>query len=339
MVKDLSGFAAPQGPGASGGSSSEPAGAAAAAGGSLDDAPPAPAAAKQQSKPAAAASARAAPPTKQRKKRAPKKGGGAAAASAENDSLPLDEETEVKPLADVGPAFQPMSLPQIQLRLKNLLEKLPTDLPDTPPAYDATTTGESTDAHYAPVKSFAEALQTTIEEYNLLLSLVSAATYQWGVDRSGASQQNLSVMSAELQQCQDVISSVVSSRLSNVLCPAVDVLIGEVEIQRGEGSNASHSGGGEEQTETKTPAKKRKLNDDRLAAAPAGGNERRINHYARPLVDPSYVHLCHCILARNAAMIRHAVATSVHAAQKVIGDYLKAMKKDSSHEAGKGGYY
>ena len=34
-------------------------------------------------------------------------------------------------------------------------------------------------------------------------------------------------------------------------------------------------------------------------------------------------------------MIRHTVATSIYTAQKVIGDYLHAMKKDSSHEASK----
>ena len=68
-------------------------------------------------------------------------------------------------------------------------------------------------------------------------------------------------------------------------------------------------------------------------------NEQRINHYTRPLVDPSYVHLCHQILARNSSMIRYTVATCIHTAQRVIGDYLHAMKKDMGHEVGKGGYY
>ena len=96
---------------------------------------------------------------------------------------------------------------------------------------------------------------------------------------------------------------------------------------------------------TIAPAAKRiKLNDDRLQSNNTNNknahlNERRINHYTRPLVDPSYVHLCHCILARNAPLIRHAVATSIHTAHRVIGDYMKAMKKDTSHDAGKGGYY
>ena len=95
---------------------------------------------------------------------------------------------------------------------------------------------------------------------------------------------------------------------------------------------------------TAPAAKRIKLNDDRLQSNNSNNNnarqnERRINHYTRPLVDPSYVHLCHCILARNAPLIRHAVATSIHTAHRVIGDYMKAMKKDTSHDAGKGGYY
>lgn len=264
------------------------------------------------------------------KKRASKKGAGATGTSAENNDSKQVDETVIRSLPTIGPDFEPMTLPQIQLRLKSLVEKLPQDLPAVPPDHEPV---DDNLQLYSPIKDFASVLQTTIEEYNLLLSLVSSATYKWGVDRSGASQQNLSVMSAELQQCQDVISNVVSARLSNVLCPAVDVMIGEVEIVKASQDNIG---------EGEKASKKRKLNEDRLAANNTSNNtqnERRINHYTRPLVDPGYVHLCHCILARNAPLIRHTVATSIHTAQRVIGDYLNAMKKDSSHEAGKGGYY
>lgn len=309
----------------------------------------------------ASSSAIATTQTKRAKKRGPQQpqqgqGGSAAAStstaaavgrSAENNHEV--EESVVRPLSEVGSNFVPITLPQIQLRLKNLLEQLPKDLPKVPPSSFNNENNNDNDNNesYNAIKSFASTLQITIEEYNLLLSLVSSATYTWGVDRSGASQQNLAVMSAELQQCQDVISNVVSARLSNVLCPAVDILIGEVEVVRAEG-------GGDEKKQNdvsgSVPAAKRiKLNDDRLSLINSNihnnsnklhtNHERRINHYTRPLVDPSYVHLCHCILARNAPLIRHAVATSIHTAYRVIGDYMKAMKKDTSHDAGKGGYY
>jgi len=293
----------------------------------------------------AAAATKAPPPggiLTKRNKRGPNKKGGAAAKNENNTA----EDTVLKPLSDVGADFAPLSLPQIQLRLKGLLDKLPKDLPAVPPAHDphaADATAESRRRLYAPIKAFAGGLQVATEEYNLLLSLVSCAAYNWGVDRSGASTQNLGVLSAELQQCQDVISNVVSARLSNVLCPAVDVLIGEVEIVREE-ANSEEDGEEAAPLSTNTPAKKRKLNEDRLSATAATNgtakhNERRINHYTRPLVDPSYVHLCHSILARNAALIRYTVATSIHTAQRVMGDYLKAMKKDAGGEASQGGYY
>jgi len=227
--------------------------------------------------------------------------------------------------------------------------------------------------HYPAIHSFASNLQTTVESFNLLLSLVSSATYQWGVDRSGASQQNLAVMSSELQQCQEVISSVVSSRLSNVLCPSVDVLVGKVEIVReggfagdeelgnchGDGGSNNVLGESVHDSAKSHVAKKRKLNDDNdnhnnenCSSGNNHGNEAttkhnrshsqqtketRINHYTRPYVDPNYVHLCHVILARNAPMIRHVIASCLHSAQKVIGDYLTAAKKDVNHsESGRG---
>mmetsp|Transcript_18096 Transcript_18096/g.32728 ORF Transcript_18096/g.32728 Transcript_18096/m.32728 type:complete len:368 (-) Transcript_18096:418-1521(-) len=258
-----------------------------------------------------------------------------------NNNNDTEEATVLRPLSDVNSDFSPLSLPQIQLRLKSLLEKLPKDLPIVLPPYDANETAEVIHQHHAPIKSFASTLQIAVEEYNLLLSLVSCATYRWGVDRSGASQQNLSVMSAELQQCQEVISNVVSARLSNVLCPAVDVVVGEVEIVRAGKGGYDNDDDNNNNKNGELATKKRKLNDDRLSNGGGDGanNERRINHYTRPLVDPSYVHLCHCILARNAPLIRHTVATSLYTAQRVIRDYLKAMQTDSSHDSSKGGYY
>jgi hypothetical protein len=145
-------------------------------------------------------------------------------------------------------------------------------------------------------------------------------------------------MNSELQQCQEVITSVVSGRLSNVLCPAVDVLVGRVEIVKATAVASDDGGGVEENGSTCT--KKRKLDStDRLINTSNTRNEQRINHYTRPLVDPSYVHLCHQIVARNGEMLRYTLATCIHTAQRVIGDYLKAMKKDVGHEASKGGYY
>ena len=336
--KTLKGFAAASGEGASSGGN----GVVAALSGGVSKSNSSPTASK---KPEAASTTSttttAAPPTKRTKKRGPTKknsmSSGGGGSSADNMSSAAEEETTITSLSETTTSnFKPLSLQQIKLRLSQLIDKLPKDLPEAPPDYDNDASDKTLYESFAPIKKWANTIQVSIEEYNLLMSLVAAATYKWGVDRSGASQQNLSVMNAELQQCQEVISNVVSPRLTNVLCPAVDVLIGEIEIIR-DGGGEGGDGNGE------APSKKRKLNDDRLSTTAtncnSAGNEKRINHYTRPLVDSNYSHLCHCILARNAEMIRHTVATSIYTAQKVIGDYLNAMKKDSSHEASKGSYY
>jgi len=248
-----------------------------------------------------------------------------------------EETTIIQPLSQVTCNFEPLSLPQIKLRISALLEKLPKDLPSIPPAWD-----ESIDqtTSWKPVAKFANEVQVVIEEYNLLLSLVNASTYKWGVDRSGASQQNLSVMSAELQQCQETITNVVSSRISNVLCPAVDVLAEETEIIRDNGEERKVVKE-KVDAEMKEPAtKKRKLDgnhDDQLASSLPSREVRR-STYARLLVDPGYVHLCHQILARNGLLIRHTVATSIHTAHTTIGDYLKAMKKETGEESKASGW-
>ncbi|KAL7535914.1 hypothetical protein ACHAWF_005310 [Thalassiosira exigua] len=352
LSAELSGFAPAAGSGAS--SSSETP-ASAAAGGAGAESAPAAAAAGAAPSPAtkAAAPAPAAGPSKRapKKRGGPKKGGAAASAGAGADAgggEDLEEDAVVKPLAEVGPDFHPVTLSQIGYRMGKLLEALPAEDPDVPSDYDPANSAASNDEAHRPINAFASSLQVAIEQFTLLLALVPSVTYKWGVDRSGASQQNLEVMLAGLQQCQEVVTSYVSSRLSNVLCPAVDVLIGEVEIIRDGvkgGEDVPNGAAAEGATETERalegaqgPTKKRKLlNEDRLSLA--SSKERRINHYVRPLVDPSYVHLSHCILARNASLIRHTVATQIHTAKKVLGDYRKAMKKDTSHEAGKGGYY
>jgi hypothetical protein len=103
---------------------------------------------------------------------------------------------------------------------------------------------EPSDGLYAKICnqiiSFASQLQQTIENYNLLLSLVSSVTYKWGVDRSGASQQNLGVMVSILQQCQEMILSSVSGRLSPCprLLPWMIIWWGVEEVERERESGA-----------------------------------------------------------------------------------------------------
>jgi hypothetical protein len=123
-----------------------------------------------------------APPTKQRtaKKR-----------SSKSEGVDYIEDAALRPLSEVSSeGFEPMGLPQIHFRLGDLLDKLP-DLPSSPSPPLATNHYSDIDivvarptngvVHKDPracVLSFASALQVVVEEYNLLLSLVSSAVYR-----------------------------------------------------------------------------------------------------------------------------------------------------------------
>ena len=145
------------------------------------------------------------------------------------------------------------------------------------------------------------AMQATIEEFNLLLTCISAATYKWGSDRTGAADQNLSLLSNELGNAQEQISSGVTPRLTNVLAPVVDLVTKETIVK--------------------------KVTDESTGEV----YERRINTFSREKNDPSFIHLCHVILSRNAVMLRHVVLTNFYKVEKCISDYLNATKKDSGN--------
>lgn len=148
------------------------------------------------------------------------------------------------------------------------------------------------------VRDWATQLQAVIEEFNLLLCCVSAATYKWGSERSGAADQNLSVLSAELSNAQDQISSSVTPRLTNLLAPVVDLVI-----------------------------------DKTITTKNDKGEEIKQNIFTRKQVDPDFLRLCATILCRNAKLLRQVVLANFHKIHKCIGDYLQAHKKDTQHDS------
>uniref|UniRef100_A0A7S2HL02 Uncharacterized protein n=1 Tax=Helicotheca tamesis TaxID=374047 RepID=A0A7S2HL02_9STRA len=149
------------------------------------------------------------------------------------------------------------------------------------------------------VTDWATSLQTVIEQLNLYICCVSPATYKWGSDRSGAADQNLAVLSSELGNAQDQIASSVTPRLTNVLAPVVDLVISKVITSKNE--------------ET--------------------GEEIKRNEFTREQVDPAFLKLCYVILCRNAALIRNVLMTNLIKIDNVIQDYVKATKKDASHDS------
>ncbi|GAX19206.1 hypothetical protein FisN_4Lh209 [Fistulifera solaris] len=148
------------------------------------------------------------------------------------------------------------------------------------------------------IRKWAASLQIVIEEFNLLVSCVSPATYIWGTDRSGAAEQNLSLLSGELIRSQEQIMARVTPRLNDVLAPVVTLVT--------------------DKTVTK------KLPD---------GTEIKQNYFATTLEDPEYVDMCFTILARNAPLLRQVLLANYDKLLQSIEDYLAAQHKDSQHDA------
>lgn len=163
----------------------------------------------------------------------------------------------------------------------------------------STNNGDNNKLDEDSIRDWAAQLQAVLEEFNLLVCCIATATYKWGTDRSGAADQNLSLLSGELGASQEQIASAVTPRLTNVLAPVVDLVI-----------------------------------DKTVKTTDSQGREVKENHFTRKLVDPDFVELCHAILVRNAPLLRQVVLSNFHKVMKVLNDYLKAQQNDTQHSRG-----
>lgn len=189
--------------------------------------------------------------------------------------------------------YEALTLPAIRSRIKDLCRSVP----------NVPASGQLDATDSAAIKIWASKMQTAIEAFNLLICTVSAATYKWGSDRSGAADQNLALLSSEIANAQDQITSSVNPRLTNVLAPVVDLVIAKSIT-----TTEVDDGSGKEQT-VKT------------------------NIFTREKVDLDFLKLCDEILARNAGMLRTVVLANFLKVETTIGDYVKACDKDRSHDS------
>jgi hypothetical protein len=197
-------------------------------------------------------------------------------------------EQNNKDVEIVGDGYESLSLRDIQIRISELCHRIPK-VPDDP----AMMNPKDEDV----VKEWASQLQAVVEEFNLLVCCISTATYKWGSERSGAADQHLNVLSAELGNSQDQISSTVTPRLTNVLAPVSDLVV------------------------------------DKVIVTKEGDTEIKQNVYTRHQVDPDFMFLCRSILCRNAKLLRQVCLANFHKIHRVITDYLLAQETDGEHDA------
>jgi hypothetical protein len=211
--------------------------------------------------------------------------------SSETSSAGKKTPTSGTPENNDTNAFEPFTLESIRTKIQSLCTRVP-EIPD-----EHFSDMENLDENV--VREWAAQLQMVLEEFNLLVCCVATATYKWGTDRSGAGDQNLSLLSGELAASQEQIASTVTPRLTNVLAPVVDLVV-------------------EKTVTTK--------NED--------GMEVKENFYTRKLVDPDFVRLCDKILARNAPLLRQVVLSNFHKLNHCLKDFLKAHNNDTQQHRG-----
>jgi hypothetical protein len=204
--------------------------------------------------------------------------------------------------------YEPLTLQDIRDRLIQLCRHVPPvpaegfESDEKPPAVDTSTLPVATTPcpyDKAALREWATKMQTVLEEFQLLIAVVSAATYRWGTDRSGAADQNLNVLSDELMRAQEQILGRVSPRLSDVLAPVVSLIT------------------------------------DKTVTIKTADNMKEIkqNYYITTQEDPDYVNLCYTVLARNAVGMRQVVLANFDKLLQAVSDYLEAQHKDSQHDS------
>lgn len=149
------------------------------------------------------------------------------------------------------------------------------------------------------LKQWAATTQALIEEYSFVVSNVSVATYKWGTDRSGAADQNLSLLGNELARSQELLTSRLAPRLNDILCPVVTTVTAKTVTTKQE-----------------------------------DGTEVRENFYVHSYEDVDYVQMCFNSLARNAPHLRHLLLANWDKVLNAISDYQLAQNKDNESSRG-----
>lgn len=149
------------------------------------------------------------------------------------------------------------------------------------------------------IRIWAADLQNVLQEFRLLVACSSPATYVWGTDRSGAAEQNLSLLSNEFSRSQEHISARVTPHLNDVLAPVVTLVTDKTVTLK----------------------------------AADGCQETKQNYFVTTVEDPDYVDLCYTVLAKNAILLRQVVLSNFDKLLQAVEDYLAAQHKDSQHDA------
>jgi hypothetical protein len=147
------------------------------------------------------------------------------------------------------------------------------------------------------IYKWADDMQTVVDDFQMIHSCVGPATYVWGTDRSGAAEQNLSLLMSEFSRSLDQITSRVSARIELILVPAASLRATRMEITK----------------------------HDNV--------EIRQNYYGVAYEDTDSYEYCFTNVARNAKGMRQVILANFDKTLQAINDYLQAQHKDGQHDS------
>ncbi len=104
----------------------------------------------------------------------------------------------------------PSSLVDVQTRITQLMERIPTE---------ASTVQLSTDK-VDDLLVWCKTIRSLIRHYNLSLHFIRTSTYQWKPDRQGHTSQSLNALLDEISVSNNV-TSMISSNVNNILTPSI----------------------------------------------------------------------------------------------------------------------
>jgi glucan-binding YG repeat protein len=275
-------------------------------------------------------------------------------------------------------SFEPLTLEDIQSRIQSLCERIPAipdagggpvkkeatspqqpgattdnddndnDDNDTRPGNNKNKTTNknnvSDDDHHQRMNEtrvifrFATQLQIVLEEFELLSCCINMATYQWGTERSGAADQNLSLLKGEWNSTMQQISSMVSPSLHYLLNPDVELVVEKTTVSTTTTTTTTTPQPQQQQQQLnhknhnhhhKNHNNNNNDQEEEEQSRTTLQEETRQNHYTHKVVNTGYVQFCHDSVARNAPLLRHVVLSNFHKLIKAIQDYVQAQKSDS----------
>jgi hypothetical protein len=181
-----------------------------------------------------------------------------------------------------------------------------------------------------------------INDLYKLISWITSATYFW--NRSGSSQQNVSLLVSECQNALSSFSNHISPRINDIVTP-VKTLVTESSVSTTTTTTTTTSTPREDPPSTSFPTNGdsdiRKFSGAHETVVTTVVREVKENNFRSIVEDLDYLNLCYYRLHRQLPVIRRMILTQIDKLSRICADYHKAQQQndDSQQESRHGFMY